>query len=307
MKDLEQQQKKIKKVKADIGEIKASKAGEPDANTQNNMDKMKARVKAEVRGTWTGAAVELSNTKRELLKVMDDQGRQLNEQNERLDSLESHIAEQTSVTDRHERAILDHGDISVQQVHSVSIIERSVTSILDRQENRLSSVEMRLADQANQHAQYQTPTSPRNWFPKHSKANEASELRGIIASQGGALRVQGKQLGEMSKEIASLRELCKDLAERVKQTCNKPEITGFHGYTREVARLKEIRQLLPAMSGVQPSGEEPVGSGHAVSQVKDFKPTSLEDVSAEIANYKHFRMTLTPVLARQAWEEAAEE
>lgn len=306
-KDLEHQRKTVEKVEARIEELEARKAGEPDATIRNVMDTVQARVKAEVKSTWTGAAMELSNTKRELFKAMEDKGRQTSGQNERLDSLESRIMEQTSVTDRHEKLILDHEDVSVQQAIRATTMESSVTSRLDQQENRLASVEMHLAGQRHHHqAPSRTPTTPRRWLSEHSQVDGASELRGIIASQGEALRIQGKQLGEMSKELSSLRELSNNLAEEMKQVCSKPEIPGFNDLTKEVARLAEIRKLLPTMLGPQFSGEEPDAPSGAVSQPKDTKPTTLEDVTEEIANFRRMRTIFSPVLSRQFLEDALE-
>jgi flagellar biosynthesis chaperone FliJ len=88
-KDLEHQKKTVEKVEARIDELKARKAGECDATIQNLMDKVQAHIRAEVKTTWTGAAMELSNTKRDFFQTMNDQGRRFNGQNERLDSFES--------------------------------------------------------------------------------------------------------------------------------------------------------------------------------------------------------------------------
>jgi hypothetical protein len=200
--------------------------------------------------------------------------------------------------------ILDQEAISVQQANRVTTMESSVTSRLDQQEDRLTSVEMSLAGPRHHHAQPPTPTTPHLWFSEHSQVNEASELRGIIASQGEALRIQGKQLGEMSKGLSSLRELCKDLAEEMKQVCAKPEIPALDDLTREVARLKEIRQLLSTVSGGQSPGEQSDAPSDAVSSLHDLKPTTLEDVSEEIARLRHMRATLSQVLKRQFLEEA---
>jgi hypothetical protein len=248
---------------------------------QKITERLTDRVKDEVKTTWKGAALELSNTR----KIVDEHG-------QRFDTLDSHISKQKSITERHEKSLKD---ISVKQTTRISLLETDLKAKVDGHADRLSSIESQLPRQSQGRVKSENDMPQ---YPPHipgihrtAQLNEIQELRAIIDSQG-------KQMGEMAREMDELKAMAKDVPTLEISKKLAKEVTELKGWSRELANCKELRRTMSTVLGRQSFGEQSP-NGEAGKEL-----VNLNEVCKEMGNFKQMRTTLASVLNRQTFEDA---